>query len=364
MATPLSRAWAVWVALLAMAAPHQVAQATGAGDLLQRPAVPSARAVTSMMTAVARAGDSLVAVGERGLVLVSKDGGRQWVQAKVPVSVLLTGVRFATPLRGWAVGHSGVVLRTDDGGMTWALQLEGVRAAEIMRAAAEKAEGDAAQIQRVRADADRLVREGADKPFLDLDVESDSVLTVIGAFGLMLRSEDGGVSWQSWGERVPNAAGSHLYGMRRKGDTLVIAGEQGAVFRSADHGHSFSAKATPSKISNFGLVVVSERHWIVYGLRGKAFVTEDGGDNWQSAGGIEESASLTAGLRREDGAIVLASQAGSLFVSTDGGHQFKKLPAPNPIPIIAIAEVADGGLVVAGIGGMSRIASSSSKDKQ
>ena len=236
-------------------------------------------------------------------------------------------------------------------------------AAEWVRQGREfKATGDAAQLKRFRADADRLVREGADKPFLDLDVESESVLTVIGAFGLALRSENGGAGWRSWGERVPNSAGSHLYSMGRKGDTLVIAGEQGVVYRSVDHGEGFIAKAIPSKTSNFGLVVVSERHWVVYGLRGKAFVSEDGGHSWQSVS-IEESASLTAGVRREDGSIVLASQAGTLFVSTDGGHSFKKLPVANPIPIIAIAEAPDGGLVVAGVRGVARISSAANDSK-
>lgn len=354
MPKPSCRTLSALTALSVVSVVSQLSAAAPIGDPLQRPALPSARAATSMMTAVTRAGDKLVAVGERGLILVSADGGSQWTQAKVPVSVLLTGVRFATPLRGWVVGHSGVVLSTSDGGMTWALQLDGVRVAEIMRAAADKAKGDPAQIERLRVDADRLVREGADKPFLDLDVESERVVTVIGAFGLALRSEDGGASWQSWSDRIPNAGGSHLYSIGRKGDTVVIAGEQGIVCRSSDHGEDFIAKAIPAKTSNFGLVVVSEHHWMVYGLRGKAFVSEDGGDSWQSVS-IDESASLTAGLRREDGSIVLASQAGALFVSTDGGHAFKKLAVPNPSPIIGIAEAPDGRLVTAGVRGVARI---------
>ena len=339
-----------------------VALGAAVGDPLQRPALPSERAASSMMSAVTRAGDRLVAVGERGLVLVSTDSGKQWTQAKVPVSVLLTGVRFATPLRGWAVGHSGVVLTTSDGGMTWSLQLDGNRVADVMRAAAEKAKGDAAQLERLRVEADRLVREGADKPFLELDVESETALTVIGAFGLALHSDDGGASWQPWGDRVPNAGGSHLYSMGHKGNTIVIAGEQGVVCRSEDRGQSFVAKAIPSKTSNFGLVVISEKHWMVYGLRGKAFVSENGGDRWQTVN-IDESASLTSGLRRDDGSIVLASQAGTLFVSTDGGHVFSKLAVPEPIPIIGIAEAPDGSLVAAGVRGVARIAPTTNDSK-
>lgn len=37
----------------------------------------------------------LVAVGERGVVLLSDDGGAHWRQGVVPVSITLTAVRFA-----------------------------------------------------------------------------------------------------------------------------------------------------------------------------------------------------------------------------------------------------------------------------
>jgi len=62
------------------------------------------------------AGKRLVAVGECGMVTLSDDDGATWRQGKVPVSVTLTAVDFATPEKGWAVGHSGVVLHTEDGG--------------------------------------------------------------------------------------------------------------------------------------------------------------------------------------------------------------------------------------------------------
>lgn len=342
------------LAILLLGAVGQAAMAGPAGDPLQRPARASARAATSMMTAVARAGDALVAVGERGLILRSADSGRHWVQARVPVSVLLTGVRFATPRRGWAVGHSGTVLATSDGGMSWTVQLDGARAARLVQRAAGQAGGDGAPAVRLRADAARLVREGADKPFFDLDVESEQVVTAVGAFGLAMRSEDGGASWRSWGQRIPNPGGSHLYAAARSGDAVVFVGEQGLVCAAVLPRTGCAVQAVPAKSSNFGVVVLSERHWLVYGLRGKAQVTDDGGDSWRGVS-IDEAASLTAGLRRNDGSVVLASQAGTLFVSTDGGRRFEKLPRPDPVPIVGMAEAPDGALVVAGLRGVARI---------
>ena len=55
----------------------------GAGfvDVLDTPAQISPLAGRSLMQAVARAGDRLVAVGQRGHVVYSTDGGATWKQA-------------------------------------------------------------------------------------------------------------------------------------------------------------------------------------------------------------------------------------------------------------------------------------------
>ncbi|MBI3367277.1 MAG: glycosyl hydrolase, partial [Burkholderiales bacterium] len=92
--------------------------------VLDTPAVPSAKALMAATLAVARAGQRLVAVGERGTVLLSDDGGASWRQAPVPVQVTLTSVRFIDPRTGWAAGHGGVILRSDDGGQSWTKQLD------------------------------------------------------------------------------------------------------------------------------------------------------------------------------------------------------------------------------------------------
>ena len=80
--------------------------------VLERSALPSAKAERAVLLGLARAGQRLVAVGERGIVLLSDDNGQRWRQAQVPVSVSLTAVQFVDDRRGWAVGHLGVVLHS------------------------------------------------------------------------------------------------------------------------------------------------------------------------------------------------------------------------------------------------------------
>jgi photosystem II stability/assembly factor-like uncharacterized protein len=68
---------------------------------------------------VARAGDRLIAVGERGVVMISDDGGKNWRSQRTKGTRTLTGVAFSGDRTGVAVGHGGVLLRTVDAGDTW-----------------------------------------------------------------------------------------------------------------------------------------------------------------------------------------------------------------------------------------------------
>src|SRR5213593_949007 len=84
---------------------HAATQAAPVAEALDRPALPVAMAAKSMLLGAAQAGERLVAVGERGIVVLSEDAGRTWRQARVPVSVTLTAVRFVDAKQGFVVGH-------------------------------------------------------------------------------------------------------------------------------------------------------------------------------------------------------------------------------------------------------------------
>ena len=89
-------------------------------DSANQPAEIAPLAATSLLLDLAQAGERIVAVGERGHVLLSDDKGATWRQAKsVPTRVMLTAVYFADAEYGWAVGHDETILNTTDGGETW-----------------------------------------------------------------------------------------------------------------------------------------------------------------------------------------------------------------------------------------------------
>lgn len=312
---------------------------------LSWPALRSERAARATMLAIARAGNRLVAVGERGIVLLSDDHANTWRQGAVPVSVALNAVYFVDERRGWAVGHLGVVLHTEDAGEHWTLQLDGVQAAQLVLQAAKS--------ENARNKARALVDDGPDKPLLDVHFENAQTGYAIGAYNLAFRTDDGGRQWRPWMEYVENPKGLHLYAMTSAGSKLFIAGEQGLLLCSTDKGMHFTTSTAPSKGTYFGVVAGGDGELLLFGLRGRAFRTVDG-QSWLEID-TGTRASLTAGTRLVDGRLVLASQAGELVVSHDGGRRFKTLSSGDPLPITGMVQTADGHLAVTTPRGVRRV---------
>ncbi|NBB64850.1 glycosyl hydrolase, partial [Pseudomonas sp. ODNR1LW] len=166
-----------------------VARAGAYVDVLDLPAKPSALAVRSPLIDIARAGERLVTVGQRGHILYSDDAGQHWLQAGVPLSSDLTAVFFPTASQGWAVGNDGVVLHTSDAGATWSKQLDGRQIGELLvrhYSALASAEPGNVQWPLLVAEGQRLVEQGADKPLLDVWFANDKVGYVVGVFNLIL----------------------------------------------------------------------------------------------------------------------------------------------------------------------------------
>ena len=224
---------ALAVALVAGAGALAATAVTPWRDVLDTPARHSSLASRGILNGLARAGDRIVAVGQRGHILWSDDAGKSWQQADVPVSSDLVAVSFPDPKNGWAVGHDGVVLHSADAGRTWTRQLDGraLGAALVDFYSRPLTGADAKGGQKLLDEAKRLGAQGAENPLLDVWFRDAQNGFVVGAFGLALRTRDGGKTWQPLMHVVDNPKGLHLYAVRGIGDALYIVGEQGTAFR-------------------------------------------------------------------------------------------------------------------------------------
>ncbi|MCC5806742.1 MAG: hypothetical protein JJU00_10485 [Opitutales bacterium] len=272
----------------------------------------------SVLLDIALAGDRLVAVGERGHILLSDDYGRTWEQVPVPTRSTLTAVFFADSELGWAVGHDNVVLATTDGGRSWNHQY---------------AEG------------------GIENRFLDVRFLDAERGFAVGAYGLFVETMDGGNRWSLreifWEELHFNRISAAVDG------GLFIALETGELLHSVDDGETWEEMDSPYDGSLFGVLPLGARTLLAYGLRGNVFRSSDGGVSWTD---VESPAPLlvTHGARLSGGEVVLAAQNGQFFLSRDGGRSFALWRVPVQ-GAAALVEAPDGVVVAVGLNGVHRL---------
>jgi photosystem II stability/assembly factor-like uncharacterized protein len=318
-------------------------------DVLDRPAMQSQLAAKRLLIGMAKAGDKFVAVGPRGHIVVTADGGQTWTQAKVPVSSDLTAVWFASPTLGWAVGHDGVVLNSTDGGATWTKQMDGRVANELTLKdiqARLAATPDSEELKALEAEAQRDVEMGPDKPFLDVWFENETTGFIVGAYNLIFATTDGGKTWQSWFDRVPNPQFMSLYSIRPAAGGVFIAGEQGTFFRLDREAMKFVAVPVDYVGSLFGVVDAGDAV-LTYGIKGKVFRSADAGKSWVPVDSKLRTM-IVGGAMVAPGAVVLADQSGHLSMSKDGGNTFEPVQMPRTIPLTGIINAGDGKLGLTG----------------
>jgi photosystem II stability/assembly factor-like uncharacterized protein len=338
---------ALTAAMLALGAGTAAsAAATAPIPYQDRPALKLRNVAEAVMLGVAKAGARLVAVGERGAVGLSDDGGKSWRQAAmVPVDVTLTAVQFIDAAQGWAVGHAGVILATKDGGEHWSKQFDGQAAARLAEREAA-ASGDA----RLAREAARLVADGADKPLLAVHFSSPRQGIAVGAYNLIVATEDGGANWHSLMGRLDNPQGAHLYAVNTDGQFVYIAGEQGVFFVSSDGGRSFQRRELPYKGSWFSMARDGDS-LVLAGLRGTAYRSPDRGRTWTRLGEAPP-VSFVSAVPLQGRSVLLANQSGQLFVSADDGLRMLKLP-PVP-PVTQAAALGDGQVLLLTVQGILR----------
>ncbi|PAV26500.1 photosystem I reaction center subunit IV [Tamilnaduibacter salinus] len=344
------------------------------GDVLETPARETKLADENLLTDLERAGDRLVAVGERGHIIYSDDQGETWRQAEVPVQVTLTGVDFPNATKGWAVGHGGVILHSPDGGESWEKQLDGWEAVEKLAASLEEKiarmkeqieeapeeekadlewDMEGVQITLENLKADQAL--GPWKPFLDVAFQNATTGFAIGAYGFVFRTTDGGETWQDWSSNVPNPDGFHLNGLAElTGGALLMVGEAGTMYRSTDEGESWESVQSPYTGSWFHVIATGNvNEAIAFGLRGNTFRTTDMGRSWTAVTDTSDS-TLNNGVVNGDGRITLVGNGGAVLVSTNDGESFRPIFRDDREGVLDAEPVSDTEMLLIGEGGVKR----------
>lgn len=346
------------VAGLALAAtPNPATQARP--DPLDTPVKASDFAKKGTTTGIDRRGDRLIAVGPRGLILLSVDGAKSWKQIDSPVATDLVTVKFTDAANVWAVGHDAVALRSRDGGASWERLLDGRSLLKLLLSAyaerVKNGEPDAAAVQKeiTRAAAQSATPDVLPTPLLDVWFADANEGFLVGAFGLVLRTRDGGKTWEPLIEHADNERRFHLYAVSGVGDQRFIAGEQGLMLRWDAARSRFTKVSTPYNGSYFGIDVAPPR-LVIFGLRGNAYLSDDAGAQWRKIEtGID--ANLVALVPLSGGRFLLVSQAGHVLAVTPGSLKAMPLQVPFTSEVFAASASGAKNLVLAQVNGLRAV---------
>lgn len=285
----------------------------------------SKKAMRSLLLDVTRAGNRVVAVGERGHIIYSDDDGKTWYQAKAPSSAMLTAVFFADEKNGWAVGHDSKILATDDGGNNWTIQHKSEKIDES-------------------------------QPFLDVWFKDKNFGFAVGAYGGILHTDDGGKNWDDWSENISNEEQLHYNGISGRSDgTVFIVGEQGMIFRSNNNGESWTKLTSPYEGSLFSVLAVKNSSVVfVCGLQGHVFKSTNNGNSWERI-----KTGITAGLVAEnqldDGSILITGNGGNVLRATNETADFSLITRADRQAVMSVVSTRSPWLVSVGEGGVKLV---------
>ncbi|HVX11417.1 MAG TPA: YCF48-related protein [Pirellulales bacterium] len=231
----------------------------------------------------------------RGVLLRTRDGGRSWSHDKGLMLPALKRVKFFDHKLGWAFGDSSAlfssgVFVTDNGGRTWSSvagrAATGWLAADFLDANAGAIAGRNGMLATIRRRGLQPARTPGFGPrgLNRMKFSGETTGWLAGDGGLILATGDAGVSWQlPTGDPSPLVGSDYdWHALEVRGPRVWIAGSPGTrVLFSDDAGKNWQAFDTGQKLPLYGLAFADNLHGWAVGAFGAILATSDGGRTWQ-----------------------------------------------------------------------------------
>ena len=197
------------------------------------------RNITCMSTSIC------LAVGDKGVVLRTTNGGDAWVPLKTGIkNDLIDGTISDGGKKMILIGEEGVIRRSVDGGATW-----------------------------------KTVKSGTDKTLTSIHFVNAKTAWITGEGGVLLKSIDEGVSWKS----QKSGTIQTLFDVHSvTAQNIFVVGSQGTVRKTTNSGSVWSQQKTNSNQELRSVTFVDKDHGIVVGAKGALLVTTNGGSAWDT----------------------------------------------------------------------------------
>lgn len=228
------------------------------------------------------------AVGERGEILKTKDGGIRWTVLKKLTAKFLNSVFFTNINTGFAAGDSGAIYKTTDAGSSWTDQTNYRRyninsiffTTEISGiVAGGNPENDRAFIYKTD-DGGNSWYEVYDSLSLgvlnSVDFLNESKGIAVGKNGNVLYTYDAGGSWQT-----ENISPVNLYSVSfRNNINGLISGANGIIYKTTDGGNSWNTIVSGYFIKLNSIKYGNNNFAAAAGEKGTVLYSYNGGYNW------------------------------------------------------------------------------------
>ncbi len=261
-----------------------------------------------------------IAVGARGTVVTSDDGGRSWAadQLETPLSLIdvaVQGDRRLTvgQMGGIWVSDSGEPWRAVESGTEERLMSVDLNAAGLAIAVGSfdlillSYDGGETWAESPLQLAPHV--EGHYEPHLyDVQVNPDGSALIVGEFGLILRTVDQGRNWDIVHQGVASLSGVHV----RTDGTGFAVGQDGAVLRTADGGQTWTRLATPTSGNLLGVWSTGDGQATVSGMR-YMIVSDDDGDSWRPVADAEVNTNWYGKMAATDAGFIAVGHSGRVI---------------------------------------------------
>jgi len=278
-----------------------------------------------------------------GLILRTTDAGITWNPQTSPTNIPLSNISFADQsfgvASGWSLGPgnppnswSGVIVRTTDGGQSWS-QAFSTTSFAIASVAVGSTHTALAigQDNTVYPPGNTILHstnEGMNwsevsssattKNLFSASFPTSSVGTVVGVDGTVLRTVDGGTTWQNQlqGTLIEKQK-IWIYGVSFPDEQNgTIVGSAGLIAHTSDGGSNWEIQSSSITDGPDAVAFRDNNHGIIVGIGGAILTTSDGGGHWiNSPIGITES--LSAVAYTSTGSATLVGENGRIITSTD-----------------------------------------------
>jgi len=239
------------------------------------------------------------AVGEKGTLLRTDNGGNQWELIETQIDRNLNSIKFTNTVFVVAVGNAGIMIKSGDNGAVWQELSSGMTMWHFY--AVDFTDPDTGWIVGPNKTIIKSVNGGADwtpqassapQNLLDVFMVDNQTGWTVGEYGVILKTKNGGIDW----DNQLSGTFYFLHACFFMNDQMgwicggPVAGDTSIILNTSDGGTTWNRQNCTADASLRDIYFIDDQNGWVVGHNSNVFHTVDGGVTWSpvSIGSTED----------------------------------------------------------------------------